>query len=116
MTWACGVPYVIPKHPCPSGIRCEFPTARSKADCQRPPGCLAGEELFREHLVIRIVAPCVLCGQIKEGERIEYLHIDGSHARYGVVCDDCDAAEKARLVASRRLFRGMMKTLGRQGP
>jgi len=99
---------------CPSGIKCPFPSAKSKADCQRPHGCLIEEKTFQEHLVVRIVGPCILCGQIREGERIEYLHIDGSHARYGVVCDDCDKSEKERLVVSRRLLKGMMKTLGRR--
>lgn len=59
MTWKCGVPYTIPPHPCPSGIRCEFPTARSKADCGKPPGCLIEEATFRANLVEVSTKPCL---------------------------------------------------------
>jgi hypothetical protein len=59
MTWKCGVPYTIPPHPCPSGIRCEWPTAKSKGDCARPPCCLIEETTFRANLVEVSTKPCL---------------------------------------------------------
>lgn len=73
MTWKCGIPYIIPMHPCPAGIRCVFPFAKSKADCQRPPGCLIGEAMFRSNLVEVVVQKACLgwaCDhyQVAEGD------------------------------------------------
>lgn len=45
MTWKCTL------YPCPSGVRCEFPSAKSEADIVKPPGCIADEGEFRAALV-----------------------------------------------------------------